>query len=151
MAIPSINDSMNKRTETLNDFRLKEKAGGDTLRIAYSFELLNLELCLWYFWMDHHQGVHLWKLWTKRINLASCFNSSLCIDWQILKSSTANFRNSWFARLQDLDHNNKKLKIKQKKTNVRKGTNKIRNLGKGKQTTEAHLYDAFKTLVSSTL
>jgi len=30
----------------------------------------------------------------------------MCTDWQILKSSAASFRISWFARLHDLDHTN---------------------------------------------
>lgn len=73
------------------------------------FALRNLHLLLWSFCMDLWPNVFLWKLREKEkkdiyIYLESCFNSSICIDWHMLKSSTARFRISRFARLEDLKH-----------------------------------------------
>jgi len=56
----------------------------------------------------------------RKIYLSNCFNSSSCIDWQRLKSSTANFRISWFARLQDLFHTNNQEVDHKKERNEKK-------------------------------
>lgn len=69
----------------------------------------------------------------------------MCIDWQILKSSTASFRIFWFARLQDLDHtNNQEFDLKRKEQ-------KKRTWEKGNKLAEANLYDVLKILVSTAL
>lgn len=109
----------------------KKKHEKDTLKVVYGLHYKSFSYDLYIF--ENKEK--------KYIYLASCFNSSMCIDWQILKSSTASFSISWFARLQDLRHtNNQEFDLKKMELETR-----------GNKLLEAHLYDVFKILVSSTL
>lgn len=91
---------------SLNDFR-PEKIH-DTHKIGYVIDYrsfsYNFDFSILIF--SNTYIFEILKRVKRKIYLASCFNSLLCIDWQRLKSSTASFRISWFARLQDLDHTN---------------------------------------------